>query len=124
MSTTRKIFTLAMVRKTNSLLLGIKKKEFGKGKWNGFGGKVEKDETLSEGADRELEGESSFVAKCLTKTEILKFKFPDDPVMLAVQVFDVTHYEGEPVETEERQPHWFLEDGIPYDQMWPDDILW
>lgn len=22
------------------------------------------------------------------------------------------------------QPQWFPEDGIPYDQMWPDDILW
>jgi 8-oxo-dGTP diphosphatase/2-hydroxy-dATP diphosphatase len=24
----------------------------------------------------------------------------------------------------EMQPQWFPEDGIPYDQMWPDDILW
>jgi ADP-ribose pyrophosphatase len=52
MSTTRKIFTLAMVRKTNSILLGLKKKGFGEGKWNGFGGKVEKDETVTEGAVR------------------------------------------------------------------------
>lgn len=22
------------------------------------------------------------------------------------------------------QPQWFPEDGIPYDQMWPDDKLW
>ena len=52
MPTTRKILTLAMVRKTSSLLLGLKKKGFGEGKWNGFGGKVEKDETVSEGAVR------------------------------------------------------------------------
>lgn len=52
MSSSRKIFTLAMVRKTNALLLGLKKKGFGEGKWNGFGGKVEKDETISEGAVR------------------------------------------------------------------------
>ena len=52
MSTARKILTLAMVRKTNSILLGLKKKGFGEGKWNGFGGKVEKDETVSEGAVR------------------------------------------------------------------------
>ena len=24
----------------------------------------------------------------------------------------------------EMHPQWFPEDGIPYDQMWPDDILW
>lgn len=41
-----------MVRKTNALLLGLKKKGFGEGRWNGFGGKVEKDETVSEGAVR------------------------------------------------------------------------
>jgi len=93
-----------MVRKTNSLLLELKKKEFEDGKWNGFGGKVEKDEAVSEGAVRELEGESGFVAKCLTKIEILEFQFAGDPVMLAVHVFDVTYYEGEPEETEERQP--------------------
>ena len=52
MSNTRRIFTLAMVRRTNYLLLGLKKKGFGEGKWNGFGGKVEKDETVSEGAVR------------------------------------------------------------------------
>jgi len=52
MSASRKILTLAMVRKANAILLGLKKKGFGEGKWNGFGGKVEKDETVSEGAIR------------------------------------------------------------------------
>jgi len=46
------MMTLAMVRKTDSLLLGLKKRGFGKGKWNGFEGKVEKDETVSEGVVR------------------------------------------------------------------------
>lgn len=52
MSINRKILTLAMVRKTNAILLGLKKRGFGEGKWNGFGGKVEKDETVTEGAVR------------------------------------------------------------------------
>jgi 8-oxo-dGTP diphosphatase / 2-hydroxy-dATP diphosphatase len=34
------------------VLLGLKKKGFGKGKWNGFGGKVEKNETILEAAIR------------------------------------------------------------------------
>jgi hypothetical protein len=36
----------------------------------------------------------------LTKIGILEFQFAGDPVLLEVHVFDVTHYEGEPVETE------------------------
>lgn len=52
MSASRKILTLVMVRKTNAILLGLKKRGFGKGKWNGFGGKVEENETVAEGAVR------------------------------------------------------------------------
>jgi 8-oxo-dGTP diphosphatase/2-hydroxy-dATP diphosphatase len=36
----------------------------------------------------------------LTKIGILEFEFVGDPVMFEVHVFDVTQYEGEPVETE------------------------
>lgn len=40
------------------ILLGLKKRGFGAGKWNGFGGKVEKGETIEAAALRELEEES------------------------------------------------------------------
>ena len=100
------------------------RKDFGEGKWNGFGGKVEKDVRVCEGAVRELEEQRGLVAKCLIKIGILEFQFAGDPVLVAVQVCDATHYEGDPAETEERQPQWFPENGIRYDQMWPDDILW
>jgi hypothetical protein len=36
----------------------------------------------------------------LTKIGILEFEFVGDPVLFEVHVFDVTQYEGEPVETE------------------------
>jgi len=36
----------------------------------------------------------------MTKIGILEFQFAGDPVLLEVHVFDVIHYEGEPVETE------------------------
>ena len=32
-------------------------------------------------------------------------------------VFDVTKFEGEPVESEEMQPRWFSPDEIPFDKM-------
>src|SRR3989344_1243357 len=32
--------------------------------------------------------------------------------------------EGEPIETEEMRPQWFVFAEIPYDTMWPDDRYW
>jgi len=50
----RKLFTLCIVLKRNEILLGMKKRGFGKGKWNGFGGKVLRGETIEKAAKREL----------------------------------------------------------------------
>ncbi|MDP4007437.1 MAG: hypothetical protein Q8P55_02500 [bacterium] len=36
----RKLFTLCIVQQEGQVLLGMKKRGFGKGRWNGFGGKV------------------------------------------------------------------------------------
>ena len=33
-------------------------------------------------------------------------------------------WEGEPCESEEMKPEWFLVENIPYDSMWPDDRFW
>lgn len=48
----RKIFSLVFIRKASDILLGLKKRGFGKGKWNGFGGKVESGESILQGAMR------------------------------------------------------------------------
>jgi hypothetical protein len=37
-----------MLSKNNQLLLGVKKRGFGEGWWNGFGGKVHKGESIEE----------------------------------------------------------------------------
>jgi len=47
-----KILTLAFVRRKGEILLGYKKRGFGAGKWNGFGGKVEAGETIEDAAKR------------------------------------------------------------------------
>ena len=36
----RKLLTLVFLREGGKVLLGMKKRGFGVGKWNGFGGKV------------------------------------------------------------------------------------
>lgn len=49
--------------KNSLVMMGMKKRGFGVGKWNGFGGKVEAGESNEQAAIRELEEESSVVAK-------------------------------------------------------------
>lgn len=42
----------------NQILLAMKKRGFGEGKWNGAGGKVDTGETIIEAASRELREET------------------------------------------------------------------
>lgn len=48
----KKLLTLVLITRPNQVLLGMKKRGFGQGRWNGFGGKVEKGETILEAAKR------------------------------------------------------------------------
>lgn len=48
----KKLYTLAFLRRESEILLGYKKRGFGKGKWNGFGGKVDPGETIEHAAIR------------------------------------------------------------------------
>jgi 8-oxo-dGTP diphosphatase/2-hydroxy-dATP diphosphatase len=120
----KKQLTLTIVYKDKKVLLGLKKRGFGVGRWNGFGGKIEDGETITEAAARELQEESGIVAHKLEKMGILDFEFENDPKILQVHIFCVTEFEQEPVETEEMKPQWFDTDKIPFDAMWSDDIHW
>ena len=50
----KKVLTLVLVRDVpqRRILLGMKKRGFGAGKWNGFGGKLEPGESVQEAAKR------------------------------------------------------------------------
>lgn len=120
----KKVLTLCMVVKDNQILLGMKKRGFGVGRWNGFGGKVEEGETIEQGAHRELEEEVGIKALALEKSGILDFSFENDPKILEVHIFKVTDFSGEPIESEEMKPQWFSFDSIPFEQMWPADKHW
>ncbi len=113
-----------MVLSDNKILLGYKKRGFGAGYFNGFGGKVELGETIEEAARRELQEEVGIVAKNIEQAGVLDFTFALDPKQLEVHVFRVTNFSGTPIETDEMSPTWFTEKTIPYTQMWPDDIYW
>lgn len=119
-----KKLTLIIVREGNRVLLGMKKRGFGAGKWNGFGGKIEEGETPEDGAHRELREECGISASALAYRGVLRFMFGGDPVPQEVHLFFADAYEGEPSESEEMRPQWFAIDDIPFHEMWPDDRHW
>lgn len=111
----------------DEILLGFKKRGFAQGKLNGFGGKIEANETTESAAVRELKEECGVQADVadLRSVARLEFCFPAkrewDQV---VHAFVAERWHGEPVETEEMTPVWFNTDLIPFDQMWADDQHW
>lgn len=120
----KQILTLYMVYDNKRILLGMKKRGFGQGRWNGFGGKIEVDESIETAAFRELKEEVGLEVKNIDKRAVLTFKFQGESDELEVHVFSVIEWQGEPKETEEMRPQWFLLGNIPYKDMWPDDKLW
>jgi 8-oxo-dGTP diphosphatase/2-hydroxy-dATP diphosphatase len=120
----KKQLTLCFIRQGDHVLLGMKKRGFGEGRWNGFGGKVAPGETIEEAARREMREEAGVEVGALEKTGVLEFEFQGDPDVLEVHVFRAVDFSGEPTESEEMRPQWFRIDEIPFDSMWPDDRYW
>ena len=120
----KKVFTLCIIHQKDRVLLGMKKRGFGEGRWNGFGGKVQEGENIEEAMKRELKEEAGISPHSLVKKALFEFHFKNNPEYLEVHVFYISSFEGEPQETEEMKPQWFLQDEIPFDQMWADDKYW
>ncbi|OCT61521.1 7,8-dihydro-8-oxoguanine triphosphatase [Xenopus laevis] len=121
---TSKLLTLVLVVQPPRILLGMKKRGFGAGRWNGFGGKVQNGETIEDAAKRELWEESSLTVESLQKIGHITFEFVGSTELLDVHVFRADDFSGEPTESEEMRPQWFDLQKIPFDGMWPDDRYW
>ncbi len=119
-----KILTLCLIHQHPQVLLGLKKRGFGEGRWNGFGGKLEENETIEEAAKREVLEEIGIEIKEMEKKGIITFEFQNDQEDLEVHIFHVSEFEGEPTESEEMKPQWFNINEIPFDEMWSDDKHW
>jgi 8-oxo-dGTP pyrophosphatase MutT (NUDIX family) len=143
------ILPISLTRR--SVLLGYKKRGFGVGKFNGFGGKVDPGETLVASAQRELEEESGIVC---TEDQLhhhavllLETVAPgaEKEKVLEIHVFVCTEWAGEIVEyvkfppsslqttenlisrtnrTEEMRPQWFAPDQLPLNDMWEETRVW
>ncbi|GAA99178.1 uncharacterized protein L969DRAFT_93640 [Mixia osmundae IAM 14324] len=123
-SVPHQLLTLVFPVRQGHVLLGMKRRGFGSGLYNGFGGKVHADETVVQGAARELLEEACITSADLIYAGKLFFAFETQPRLMEVFVFLCEQWTGEPHITDEMQPEWFALDGVPFDRMWPDDVLW
>jgi len=119
----RKVVTLGLVIRGKQILLGMKKRGFGKGYWNGFGGKLHENESLMDGMRRELQEETTLLMNHGEKVAFLEFFF-ESGMILEGHVFRIEDFSGTPSETEEMRPVWYSFSEIPYHSMWEDDIFW
>lgn len=117
--------TLLFLRREGEILLAMKKRGFGEGKWNGAGGKVEPGETIEQATARECQEEIGVTPQNIRKLGELEFYMTHDPSFgHRAHIFVANEWSGDPHETEEMRPQWFAEHDIPYANMWPDDHLW
>jgi 8-oxo-dGTP diphosphatase/8-oxo-dGTP diphosphatase/2-hydroxy-dATP diphosphatase len=117
--------TLCFLVKDENVLLAMKKRGFGVGKYNGIGGKKNTEETIEAAAIREADEEIKVRVRRLRKVATLNCQFPENPDWgQRVTVYLVDEWEGEPIETEEMAPKWFNKNELPFNQMWPDEEQW
>lgn len=119
--------TLLFLRSSDQLLLAMKKRGFGEGKWNGVGGKIEEGESLEDALVRECIEEIGVTPNSWTAVGELDFvqdAETEDPWHMFVYAYMCDDWEGEPAESEEMMPKWFHIEDIPYGDMWGDDEFW
>ena len=119
--------TLCFICHDDKVLLGKKKRGFGEGWYNGFGGKLKKGETIRQAAVREIHEESGVHVDedNLESVGEIIFHFDDMPdAEFRGNIFMVKQWQGEPRETDEMLPEWFTHDTLPLDNMWEVDKYW
>jgi 8-oxo-dGTP diphosphatase/2-hydroxy-dATP diphosphatase len=110
------------------LLLGLKKRGFGAGKLNGFGGKIEPGESILAAALREMREESGLRVEPPFAALVghLSFDFEGSSERLSVHVFraPAAAAAGALTESDEMAPQWVPTSAVPYGRMWQDDVHW
>ena len=108
-------------------VLGKKKRGFGAGRVNGFGGKLDTGESYYTCAVRELQEESGLIAQELCWVgEVCAYfplTYPTDKIAQQIYIFTCDNWSGELQETEEMIPVILKPEEIDYADMWPDNAL-
>ena len=120
------VTTLCLLRKGDLILLALKKRGHGEGKYNGVGGKLKENETPEEAVIRETEEEIAVTPIKYEKVGIVEFDefIKGQKQNLVFHLYMVSEWLGEPTESDEMKPFWFKVDSIPYDKMFSDDKYW
>lgn len=118
--------TLCLLIKENKILLAMKKKGFGAGKYNGVGGKLEQNETPEQAMIRETEEEIGVTPTVYDKVGYISFDefYKGEKIRLSFHLYLTYDWVGIPTESDEMKPVWFDLDKIPYENMFPDDQYW
>lgn len=121
-----KQLTLVFLRRDDEVLLAMKKRGFGEGRWNGVGGKLEPGETKVQAMLRETEEEIGVRLTRYEKVAQIAFDelYQGARTTMNVTVYTSDAWQGEPTESDEMRPQWFALDEVPYGDMWPDDEYW
>jgi len=110
--------------------LAFKTKNIGKGRWNGYGGGIEKGEKPRKAAVREIWEEARVKAdpKHLKKVAIIDFyntRSDGSTFVCRVHVYIVRKWRGKPKETETMvNPTMFSVNDLPFKKMMPADRVW
>ena len=119
--------TLCFLVKEDKVLLAMKKRGFGIGKWNGVGGKVSENENIKDATVREANEEIgvSINPADLKSHGSIKFSFEGNlDWNQEVHIFITEKWEGELSESEEMRPQWYAHSELPFGEMWLDDPHW
>lgn len=118
--------TLLFLIRDDEILLAMKKRGFGAGRWNGVGGKLEPGESVEEAVIRECQEEISVTPLSYRPVAELDFYggSATEPWHMYVYAYLCDEWEGEPTESEEMAPQWYKIGDIPYGAMWQDDEYW
>ncbi|MBU6390052.1 8-oxo-dGTP diphosphatase [Patescibacteria group bacterium] len=124
-----RLTTSVFLTSGDRVLLAMKKRGFGAGKWNGVGGKVQAGENILDAARREAKEEIGVEVgfSGLRQQAVLNFEFKS-PMKSdwnqSCHVFVADVWRGKPKESEEMRPEWFPVETLPFEQMWADDPVW
>ncbi len=111
-----------LINSDGQILLSMKKRGFGVGKWNGAGGKLGPDETAEQAAIREVKEEIGVDVdpKDLEKAGEVLYHNPDPNWGMYVHIYIVRKWKGEPAESEEMKPQWYEASEVPALNAWAD----